>query len=156
MSRNKGLNGSKASVAVIVLVGVVLFPVGYSAFTAIFARESPNEVPFIQVPDSQDKQCVRETSYMRYHHWELLRQIREQVVRDGIRGEIGLNSCRECHPNRAQFCNQCHNAVSLHPDCFGCHYYPEMPDEVEDAVQMREAGLLRNQATVIAGDPAEE
>jgi hypothetical protein len=154
MSPSDKAKGKPAPVAMFVLIAVILLPVGYSAFTAMFARGSPEDQPFIQVPDSQDKQCVRETSYMRYHHWELLREIREQVVREGVRGEIGLNSCRECHPNRAQFCNQCHEAVSMRPDCFGCHYYPEMPAAAGETLETREAGLLRNQQAVAADAPA--
>ena len=47
-----------------------------------------------------------------------------QVVRYGIRGEIGLKKCKECHTSRERFCTKCHEAVSLTPDCYGCHYYP--------------------------------
>ena len=61
---------------------------------------------------------------MRRHHWELLRGVREEIVRYGKRGEIGLDRCRECHTSRERFCNVCHDAVSLTPDCFDCHYYP--------------------------------
>ncbi|MFC2085001.1 cytochrome C, partial [Bacteroidota bacterium] len=70
------------------------------------------------------KNCVRETEYMRHHHWELLRTIREEVVRYGKRGEINLKKCQECHTSRERFCNKCHDAVSMKPDCYGCHYYP--------------------------------
>ena len=61
---------------------------------------------------------------MRFHHWELLRLTREEVVRYGIRGDVGLNRCGECHTSRERFCDRCHEATSLHPDCWGCHYYP--------------------------------
>ncbi len=62
---------------------------------------------------------------MRLRHWERLRKIREDVVRYGIRDENGLSRCKDCHPSRANFCDQCHDAVSLTPDCWGCHDYPE-------------------------------
>jgi hypothetical protein len=45
-------------------------------------------------------------------------------VRHGKRGEVCLSKCGECHKSRERFCDRCHNAVSLTPDCFGCHYYP--------------------------------
>jgi len=81
--------------------------------------------PLLERPDRRYKQCIGEgTRYMRYHHWELLRGVREEVVRYGNRGQIGLHSCRICHTSREQFCDKCHDAVSLKPDCFGCHYYP--------------------------------
>jgi hypothetical protein len=61
---------------------------------------------------------------MRFYHMNLLKDIRDEFVRDGKRGEIGLYTCKECHTSRADFCNKCHNAVALYPDCYGCHYYP--------------------------------
>jgi hypothetical protein len=80
---------------------------------------------FLERPDPKYDRCLKETRYMRYHHWELLRGIREDIVRYGQREEdIGLYRCRECHTSRERFCNRCHDAVSLTPDCFDCHYYP--------------------------------
>jgi hypothetical protein len=61
---------------------------------------------------------------MRIHHWEDLRRIRENVVRYGNRSEEGLARCKDCHTYRDRFCDRCHGAVSLTPDCFDCHYYP--------------------------------
>ena len=52
------------------------------------------------------------------------RWLREEAVRYGRRGELSLNKCIECHGSREAFCNRCHEAVSLEPDCFGCHDYP--------------------------------
>jgi len=72
--------------------------------------------------------------YMPYHHWTLLREVRNEVVRDGVRGEISLDRCRGCHPGRERFCNRCHEAVSLAPDCFGCHYYPAVPTAATSAL----------------------
>ena len=42
----------------------------------------------------------------------------------GKRGEVGLFMCKDYHTSREEFCNQCHNASSVYPDCYGCHYYP--------------------------------
>jgi hypothetical protein len=134
---DKRTSSSNAKViAVVILIIVILFPIGYSLVNSVFAGRSPDAVPFIEMPDSKYDKCVRDTAYMRFHHWELLRQIRNEVVRDGIRGEVNLNSCRKCHPNRERFCNECHEAVSLAPDCWGCHYYPETPDAADDVAQM--------------------
>ncbi|MFH2000875.1 MAG: hypothetical protein ABIK28_14435 [Planctomycetota bacterium] len=109
---------------VAVLLIVILFPLAYSVLARIFAEDRDPGKRFLERPDAKYTQCVKETEYMRYHHWELLRGIREEVVRYGKRGSIGLSRCRECHTSRERFCNQCHNATSLRPDCFGCHYYP--------------------------------
>jgi hypothetical protein len=83
----------------------------------------------LERPDPQYELCAgdRDASYMRYHHWEVLTQVRDDVMRHGERGVIGLdglNRCRECHTSRVRFCNHCHDAVNLYPECFGCHYYP--------------------------------
>lgn len=103
---------------------VILAPVGYSLVSSLFAREAQTHRVFLEKPDTSQRECVRETTYMRYHHWEFLREIREEVVRYGYRRDIGLHKCKECHKSRERFCNRCHDAVSASPDCFGCHYYP--------------------------------
>lgn len=106
----------------IILALLILFPVGYSIVSHVVAQ--PSAEPFLEKPDPIHTECVRDTDYMRYHHWELLRQTREEVVRHGKRGEVSLKGCGECHTSRERFCDKCHNATSLKPDCFGCHYYP--------------------------------
>jgi len=112
---------------VAILVVIILLPFGYSIIKGIFMPGIPESGLFLERPDEQYKNCIRETEYMRHHHWELLREVREEVVRYGKRGDISFSRCRECHVSKERFCNKCHNAVSLTPDCFGCHYYPE-PD----------------------------
>lgn len=108
----------------ILLIGLLLVPLAYSVVSRFVPKGTASGEVFLERPSAKYENCVEETDYMRYHHWELLRETREQVVRYGIRGEIALDKCRECHENRERFCNQCHNAVSLTPDCFHCHYYP--------------------------------
>jgi hypothetical protein len=117
-----GSNRRALLIATVVLV--ILMPLGYSVVSPLFAHDAPAGAVFLERPAPEHTSCVRDTTYMRFHHWELLRQIREEVVRYGIRGEVGLKTCAECHTSRERFCNQCHNAVSLYPDCYGCHYYP--------------------------------
>jgi hypothetical protein len=108
----------------VVLIVLLLVPLAYSVVSRFVPRGTASDEVFLERPPAKYKRCVKETDYMRYHHWELLRGTREQVVRYGIRGEIALDNCRQCHQSRERFCNQCHNAVSLTPDCFQCHYYP--------------------------------
>lgn len=103
---------------------ILLLPIGYSVLTSLFAQGAEPPEAFLEQPDPKYEACVRETTYMRFHHWELLRAVREEVVRYGQRGDVGLKKCKECHTSRERFCDQCHNAVSLHPDCWGCHDYP--------------------------------
>ena len=119
-------NGQLLLAAALVLI--ILSPLGYSLVRGVIpngAETSPER------PDPKHVSCVVDkakgietTRDMRFHHWELLRGIREEVVRYGKRGTIGLTTCKECHPSRERFCDRCHHAVSLTPDCFECHNYP--------------------------------
>lgn len=112
------------TIVVIACTLVLLLPIAYSAVSAVLVQ--PLE-PFLELPDEKYRECVRDKEYMRFHHMDLLKEIREEFVRYGNRGDVALSSCRGCHTSRQRFCDRCHNAVSLNLDCFGCHYYPE-PD----------------------------
>jgi hypothetical protein len=111
-------------VITIILIVVVLIPLAYSVVSRVVAQDAEPADLFLERPDPKHKECVRDTEYMRFHHWELLRSTREEVVRYGIRGEVSLHGCRDCHTSRERFCDRCHQATSLTPDCWGCHYYP--------------------------------
>ena len=115
---------NRTALLMIVLAVVILSPLAYSVATSLFAHEAQGQDVVLEKPDPQYKKCVEDITYMRYHHWEYLRQIREEVVRYGKRGEVGLFMCKDCHTSREKFCNQCHSASSVYPDCYGCHYYP--------------------------------
>jgi len=95
---------------------------------------------------------VRDTEYMRFHHWELLSEMRDESVRYGKRGVEGFDDCRVCHANRAGFCNRCHEAVNLEPDCWGCHYYPETPEEGDARLNLR----MREKVSGVAVAEGEE
>ena len=123
MKENTVLTG-KARWAVIVAV-LILIPLGFSVVAQVSQNKTESSGDFLERPDPKYEDCIGDGAiYMRYHHWELLRGVREEVVRYGIRSDIGLSKCSECHTKRERFCDQCHNAVSMTPDCFGCHYYP--------------------------------
>ncbi len=125
MSEIKITSKAKNIIAVTILILIVVVPIGFSIASHVSAQMAQDVRPFLEMPDPKHgKDCVEDTEYMRYHHWELLRAIREDIVRYGKRNGTNLNKCQECHTSRDRFCNQCHNAVSLTPDCFGCHYYP--------------------------------
>jgi hypothetical protein len=143
----KATNKKMNLVAVVIPIAIMVLPLIYSVTSRVFARDVPTSLPFLERPDQQYDNCVRETEFMRFHHWELLREIREEVVRHGIRGEIKLDSCRECHPSREKFCNRCHNAVNLTLDCFGCHYYPEQAQSTPDQVHLSRTNSSRGRTT---------
>lgn len=106
----------------LILALVILVPVAYSVVARVAASgaEGPEE--------AVGTKCVKPTEYMRFHHWELLRGLREEVVRDGVRGDISLDGCWDCHQSKVRFCDRCHDAATVRPDCFGCHYYPDVDE----------------------------
>jgi hypothetical protein len=73
--------------------------------------------------------CLLEAAYEelepRFHHMDVLKQIREDAVREGKRGGIALNTCWECHTSRGRFCRECHQSVNLTLNCFRCHHDPD-------------------------------
>ncbi len=123
----------------IIPILVIVFPIVYSVIAGIVPRAGGAVHASLQLPDPDvHPDCVRETIYMRYHHWELLTQVRDDVMRHGKRqsaGLIGLNRCQECHTYREGFCNHCHDAVNLYPECWGCHYYPLNEDDDHDPIE---------------------
>jgi hypothetical protein len=109
---------------------LILLPVVLSVAGLAFAR--PQEVQvFLEPPDPRWESCYRDTEYMRFHHMDLLKEIRDEVVRYGLKGGITLAGCGDCHTNRDQFCDRCHDVANVRLDCFGCHYYPERASERE-------------------------
>ena len=124
MKKNKIFGDHTNIVLALFLALIILIPLGYSVVSYVFAQNNQTAEPFLEMPDPQYTDCIKDTEYMRYHHWELLRKTREEIVRYGIRGDVGLKKCGECHTSRERFCQKCHDAVSMKPDCYGCHYYP--------------------------------
>ncbi len=121
---------------VAIAVVMMLLPLVYSVVRPAFSQYS-DETPFLELPEGMDE-CLPEfelpegvtqdkTTYMRYHHMHLLKDIRDQAVRDPAgkrkRRDIGLRSCSKCHTSQENFCNRCHEAVNLYLKCFECHDY---------------------------------
>jgi len=120
-------DGSTRLVAILVLI--LLTPLGYYVVAGgVGARGLAGE-PFLEPaapPDPAVERCIgnRTAQEMRFEHWGYLHQARENAVRYGKRTKEGLDSCKNCHKSRERFCNRCHDAVSVKPDCYGCHNYP--------------------------------
>lgn len=112
-------------IGALILVPILVHAFGLTPTTSVAAGE-----PFLEKPDPQYTECLKReglietTEDMRFHHWQLLREVRVEVVRYGKRGEAVLTRCSECHVSRERFCDRCHEAASVKPDCWGCHYYP--------------------------------
>jgi hypothetical protein len=125
------LDKNKSAVVLAILGIIIVLPIAYY----VVLDTVPQEEPFLEMPDPKYQECVRDTDYMRFHHMDLLKEIRVQVVREGERSDIGFKDCRDCHTDRSRFCNQCHNIVNLHLDCFGCHNYPETAQDSAHSTQ---------------------
>ena len=77
------------------------------------------------------KVCVMPTEYMKAEHMHLLDIWRDSVVREGKRIYVNShgkefnmslsNTCLDCHSNKAEFCDRCHNYASVSPYCWSCH-----------------------------------
>lgn len=133
MKLSTALNRENRGIVATILVVIILIPFVASLVGFVLLRGGDVPGVFLELPDPQYEECVRETSYMRIYHMDLLKSVRDDVIRRGIVEEgITLSGCGECHTNRDSFCNRCHKAVTLNVDCFGCHYYPETASEREE------------------------
>ncbi|MDR2492407.1 MAG: sulfate reduction electron transfer complex DsrMKJOP subunit DsrJ [Coriobacteriales bacterium] len=75
--------------------------------------------------------CVEPVEIMSSEHMQLLGSWRDLVVRegkthyvssDGRMFEMSLDdSCLSCHSNREEFCDSCHEYMSVEPSCWNCH-----------------------------------
>lgn len=123
-----------------VIIGIVIFLIlATSPFWYNLSSGTSNQKPELVIATKdvpgKDK-CVRDKDYMRTSHMDLLDEWREDVVRNGNRVYISpdnhkeynmslTNTCLDCHSNKEQFCNQCHNYVNVNPYCWTCHIIPE-------------------------------
>jgi hypothetical protein len=120
MSAGGGEAGRSRTLLVVVPVVVVLLPAVISLGGAVLGTEAAE--PFLAEPSEGSGDCDgRDVAAMRFHHMDLLKQMRDQALRQGARGETELLDCLRCHDDRERFCDRCHDAVDLYPDCWGCH-----------------------------------
>jgi hypothetical protein len=101
---------------------LILSPFAYSTARFAWLSLSPPK-PFLQASSSPKPRCVRDVAWMRQNHRVLLYELRDKTVRDNVRSELTLRSCSECHKDKSQFCDKCHQSANVHPDCFNCHSY---------------------------------
>ena len=114
---------------IIIFLCLITFPIWYNVVGGKAAY-----APELKIV-SEEKQCIESTKYMRAKHMQLLNDWRNSVVRDGKRTYTALdgkkydmslsNTCLNCHSNKADFCDKCHNYVEVTPTCWNCHVVPE-------------------------------
>jgi hypothetical protein len=123
----------------IILAGIVVFlilatiPFWYGRGKAVAPPDLRLDTPAIA--KLKEKHCVETTSFMRSNHMKLLNTWRDSVVREGNRfyraadGKVYhaslTGTCLECHSNKVQFCDRCHDYAGSKPACWNCHIIPE-------------------------------
>jgi hypothetical protein len=114
-----------------IFFGLVISPILPNLGKIVAAPSPKLDTPAILKLAEKERQCVMPTPYMRANHMQMLVDWREAVVRNGDREFINpegkkftvslSNTCMECHSNKTQFCDKCHNFVAVTPNCWGCH-----------------------------------
>jgi hypothetical protein len=116
---------------IVVFIILITFPLWYGK-----GKSSPPTLSLDTpaIAQLKDKCCIEEKSFMRENHMKLLGTWRDEAVREGNRlytardGRVFEKSlsgtCLECHSNKEQFCDRCHNYVGAKPTCFSCHVVP--------------------------------
>ena len=114
----------------VIFLGLLTFPLWYN-FAIKAGKAAPAPTPVLTEKAKAAKECVMSKAYMTTEHMQLLDLWRTSVVRDAKRifvNEQGKafnmslsNTCLDCHSNKAEFCDSCHNYASVRPYCFDCH-----------------------------------
>jgi hypothetical protein len=116
----------KIIAGVIIFIALVTFPFWYS-----MGKAAPKPEPVLTPQALEAKACVRDKVWINANHMQLLNEWRDAVVRDGERVYVNLegkefnmslsNTCLDCHSNKAEFCDRCHNYAAVSPYCWDCH-----------------------------------
>jgi len=123
-------DSGKILVGIFIFIGLFTSPIWYDLSNG----ESANKPNIILPVDENIKECVASTEYMRASHMDLLNEWRDEVVRKdnriyisptGKEFEMSLTkTCTNCHSNKAEFCDKCHNYLDVTPYCWDCHVEP--------------------------------
>jgi hypothetical protein len=120
-----------------IIIGIIIFIIVFSSpiWTNWLSPED-SIPPDIKYPENYDE-CIMDKEYMNSYHMDLLNEWRDMVVRDDIRyftkdgktfmidgkpAEMSLTkTCLNCHTEKKDFCDQCHNYLNVYPYCWDCH-----------------------------------
>jgi hypothetical protein len=110
----------------VVFVGLFTFPFWFNV-----GKAAPAPEVVLSEKALAAKDCVMTKDFMKTEHMHLLDVWRLKVVRDGVTEFVNAdgkafdmslsNTCLDCHSNKAQFCDQCHDYASVKPYCWDCH-----------------------------------
>ncbi|MBD3169512.1 MAG: hypothetical protein GF307_08515 [candidate division Zixibacteria bacterium] len=120
---------SKIVIGLLIFLVIITFPIWYN----LAGGKATYRPDLKYVTDA--KECVAPTDYMTSNHMDLLNEWRDEVVRDKDRVYMSFNgnkydksltnTCLDCHSNKADFCDKCHDYMSVDPYCWDCHIIPE-------------------------------
>ncbi len=116
----------------IIITGLVVFCIMLT-FPFWYNRGKAAPAPVLELTEKAKaaEACVRSTEYMKAEHMKLLDLWRHSVVRNAERIYVNSkgqeftmslsNTCLDCHSNKAEFCDRCHDYASVRPYCWDCH-----------------------------------
>ncbi len=117
---------NKILAGLVVLIAAVTFPFWYN-----LGKAAPAPEVELTAKAKAAKVCVMPTEYMRAEHMQLLDVWRHNVSRNGERAFVNAdgqlfnmslsNTCLDCHSNKKEFCDRCHDYASVRPYCWDCH-----------------------------------
>jgi hypothetical protein len=118
-------DGGKIIAGLVVFLILVTFPIWSN-----LASGQAVDVPEPKII-TDETECVAPTDYIRSSHMALLNEWRDLVVREGNRVYISASGnehpmsltdgCLNCHSNKTEFCDECHNYLGVKPYCWDCH-----------------------------------
>jgi hypothetical protein len=122
-------DAGKVLAGLVVFLAIVTAPAWYHALSGSAAA-----APELSI-GSESQQCLADTSYMRAYHMDMLNNWRDEAVRTSDTTYVGLDgetyqknlagTCLgDCHSNKEQFCDRCHEYVGAEPYCWDCHGSP--------------------------------
>ena len=123
-------DGGKIITGLIIFVLIFTSPLWYNLAANKYTYKPE---PKILTPD---KKCIEPKAEMLENHMQILNDWRTEVVRIGGRWtetkttgekvEMSLSrTCMDCHKNKSQFCDRCHDYVGVSPYCWECHVEPK-------------------------------
>ncbi len=131
MPNNKKIYNKNIIIAGLIIFFVIItFPFWYN-----MGKAAPLPEPKLTDKAKAAKECVRPKEFMKVEHMQLLDVWRDTVVRDtkriyvnskGKEFQMSLSdTCLDCHSEKTEFCDKCHNYASVDPYCWDCHIDPK-------------------------------
>ena len=122
-------DAGKIIFGLIVFLALVTYPAWHNAISG-----KAGYIPTPKAPPDK-KECIEPKQVIRVVHRDLLADWKESVVRKGMRTYLSgdmktytmslTGTCMNCHKDKAEFCDQCHNYMGVKPRCWDCHVYPK-------------------------------